>query len=123
MTDDHIGDGRKGDPNAGRATPGNQERAMDEDEALDVASNDSMDASDPLAMTQPGGHDPASSSGFPGDVTEDIGGVQGSGPSEQASSDAAGKRRPGAPPDDPAPDAGEIEWAGGFIKKAPSPGG
>lgn len=46
-------DGRYKDPNAGRRTPGDQDRAMSEEEALDTAMNDSMDASDPAAITQP----------------------------------------------------------------------
>jgi hypothetical protein len=54
------------------------------------------------------------------EVAEDIGGVQGTPPDQSA------KRRPadpstGKPAEQPAPDAGEIEWAGGLIKKAPDP--
>lgn len=52
-------DGRRDDPNAGRTTPGHQTRVMSEEETLDTASNDSMDASDPPSMTQPGLPDPA----------------------------------------------------------------
>lgn len=46
-------DGRNLDPNAGRRTPGQQQRVMTEEESLDTASNDSMGASDPPSMTQP----------------------------------------------------------------------
>src|SRR4029450_11730443 len=37
----------------------------DLDAKADVGSDESMDASDPSAATQPGGNDPAASSGFP----------------------------------------------------------
>ena len=37
----------------------------DLDAKADVGSDESMDASDPSAATQPGGNDPAPSSGFP----------------------------------------------------------
>jgi hypothetical protein len=38
----------------------------DQDAKVDVGSDESMDASDPVAATQPGqGDDPAPSSGFP----------------------------------------------------------
>ena len=39
----------------------------DLDAKADVGSDESMDASDPSAATQPGGNDPAPSSGFPQD--------------------------------------------------------
>lgn len=58
-------------------------------------------------------------------VDQDVGGVQGSpepdADEEEAPASAAVK--PGSPPDQPAPDAGEIEWAGQVIKKPPHPGG
>jgi hypothetical protein len=38
----------------------------DLDAKADVGSDESMDASDPSAATQPGGNEPAPSSGFPG---------------------------------------------------------
>ena len=38
---------------------------QDLDAKADVGSDDSMDASDPSAATQPGGNEPAPSSGFP----------------------------------------------------------
>lgn len=37
----------------------------DLDAKADVGSDESMDASDPIAVTQPGGSEPAPSSGFP----------------------------------------------------------
>lgn len=43
---------------------GAQERPMTEAEALQEALEDSMDASDPPAIVQPGGGEPAPSSGF-----------------------------------------------------------
>ena len=38
---------------------------QDPDLKTDVGSDESMDASDPIAVTQPGGNEPAPSSGFP----------------------------------------------------------
>ena len=38
---------------------------QDLDAKADVGSDESMDASDPSAATQPGGNEPAPSSGFP----------------------------------------------------------
>jgi hypothetical protein len=38
----------------------------DLDAKADVGSDESMDASDPSSATQPGGNEPAPSSGFPG---------------------------------------------------------
>ena len=38
---------------------------QDADLKADVGSDESMDASDPSSATQPGGNDPAPSSGFP----------------------------------------------------------
>jgi hypothetical protein len=38
---------------------------QDADLKADVGSDESMDASDPIAATQPGGDEPAPSSGFP----------------------------------------------------------
>ena len=37
----------------------------DDDAKVDVGSDESMDASDPVAVTSPGGNEPAPSSGFP----------------------------------------------------------
>ena len=37
----------------------------DKQAQIDVGSDQSMDASDPLSATQPGGNDPVPSSGFP----------------------------------------------------------
>ena len=57
----------------------------------------------------------------PNEVTEDIGGVQGSEPNE-----AAATTLPGTPDDEatdvPVPDAGDIEWAGAVVGKAPRAG-
>lgn len=39
----------------------------DDDAKVDVGSDESMDASDPVAVTAPGGGEPAPSSGFPED--------------------------------------------------------
>jgi len=50
-------------------------------------------------------------------VTDDVGGVQGSDPAETEASSATV-----VPPQsdmEQAPDAGEIEWAGQVVKKAP----
>lgn len=40
---------------------------QDPDRKADVGSDESMDASDPISATQPGGNEPAPSSGFPQD--------------------------------------------------------
>ena len=37
----------------------------DEDAKVDVGSDESMDASDPISSTRPGGNEPVPSSGFP----------------------------------------------------------
>jgi hypothetical protein len=42
-----------------------RDRPEDLDTKVDVGSDESMDASDPSAATQPGGDKPAPSSGFP----------------------------------------------------------
>ena len=60
------------------------------------------------------------------EVTQDVGGVQGTPAGEddaapdadQATGQAA---EPGGPQARPAPDAGEIEWAGQLVRKPPSP--
>ena len=57
---------------------------------------------------------------LPSQVTEDIGGVQGEAPDEDDAS-ASPEAEPGLPSDAPAPDAGEIEWAGQVVKKPPTP--
>ena len=54
-------------------------------------------------------------------VTEDVGGVQGTSPDEDAESNDL-QLPVGEPEDRPAPDAGEIEWAGQIVKKPPTPG-
>ena len=38
-----------------------------DDAKVDVGSDESMDASDPVSAAQPGGNEPAPSSGFPDD--------------------------------------------------------
>ena len=57
-------------------------------------------------------------------VTEDIGGVQGTAPDESDTDDgtASAAMNPGGPAERPAPDSGEIEWAGQVVKKPPHPG-
>lgn len=62
---------------------------------------------------------------LPEQVNDDIGGVQGTGSDESSDDDATddtAATTPGAPADAPAPDAGEIEWAGQLVKKPPTPG-
>jgi hypothetical protein len=61
---------------------------------------------------------------LPEKVTEDVGGWQGVAPDEDdAETGAQGVEAvtPGSPPDQPAPDSGEIEWAGQVVKKPPTP--
>ena len=53
-------------------------------------------------------------------ITEDIGGVQGTDPSKEPEPTAPVPKL-GETPDRPAPDAGEIEWSGGLIKKPTVP--
>ena len=54
-----------------------------------------------------------------GRVTDEIGGVQGGQPDDSAETQVAQSARPGAPPDQPAPDGGELEWAGALVRKPP----
>jgi hypothetical protein len=56
-------------------------------------------------------------------VTEDIGGVQGGDEDADDGEQVAQSIQPGATPDQPAPDGAEIEWAGGLVKKPPTPVG
>ena len=42
-----------------------KKRPDDDDAKVDLGSDESMDASDPIATTQPGKDEPAPSSGFP----------------------------------------------------------
>lgn len=57
-------------------------------------------------------------------ITEDIGGVQGADEQDAPQDATAGINvPPPQTPDAPAPDAGEIEWAGGTIRKPPAPAG
>jgi len=58
--------------------------------------------------------------GLPERVSEDLGGVQGAAPPEDDGTDTAASPDKGAPRDEPAPDAGEIEWAGQVVKKPPA---
>lgn len=55
-------------------------------------------------------------------VTDDVGGVQGSAPGEDEPSSKVQGVSTGSPDDQAAPDAGEIEWAGQLVKKPPTPG-
>ena len=56
------------------------------------------------------------------EVTEDVGGVQGSeADGAVLGSDNAAPSIGGDVPEQPAPDAGEIEWAGGLLKRPPAP--
>jgi hypothetical protein len=57
---------------------------------------------------------------LPEQIGEDIGGVQGTDPDEAANDESVAVQ-PGSTPDAPAPDAGEIEWAGQLVKKPPTP--
>lgn len=57
----------------------------------------------------------------PDDVTEDIGGVQGSEASETSLESSSNAIAPGRPEKQPAPDGGEIEWAGQVVKTPPTP--
>ena len=52
-------------------------------------------------------------------IEENVGGVQGSEPDSAEGQDVEGLSQGGV--DAEAPDAGEIEWAGGLIKQAPEP--
>jgi len=66
---------RKGDEKRPPPTqPGPPDRALelkvkkhpeDQDAKVDLGSDESMDASDPISTTQPGSSEPAPSSGFP----------------------------------------------------------
>lgn len=51
---------------------------------------------------------------------ESLGGVQGTSPDEESESSSPVAKF-GVPADEPAPDAGEIEWAGPVVRKPPSP--
>jgi hypothetical protein len=60
------------------------------------------------------------------EVTRDVGGVQGTPAAEDDAAPGADRAagqaaEPGGPQARPAPDAGEIEWAGQLVKKPPSP--
>ena len=65
---------KTGQSKAGHATSGAPDREIelkvkknphDKDAKADLGSDESMDASDPSSATQPGGKEPAPSSGFP----------------------------------------------------------
>jgi len=67
--------------------------------------------------------DEAAASPLEAQVTDDLGGVQGSSPDEDSDQiPLASNSASGSPAEEPAPDAGEIEWAGQLLKKPPSPG-
>ena len=56
------------------------------------------------------------------EVTEDVGGVQGTAADDaELGPDSATPSIAGDVPEQPAPDAGEIEWAGGLLKRPPAP--
>ena len=56
------------------------------------------------------------------EVTEDVGGVQGTeADGAEPHSDDVAPQIAGDVPEQPTPDAGEIEWAGGLLKKPPAP--
>lgn len=72
--DDKTGETHTGDDVPGRQAPPDRELELklkknpqDPDTKTDVGSDESMDASDPIASTQPGRDGPAPSSGFPED--------------------------------------------------------
>jgi hypothetical protein len=74
MTEDAKGSEGKAEGMPPQESQGPPERELelklkkhpeDLDAKADVGSDESMDASDPSAATQPGGNEPAPSSGFP----------------------------------------------------------
>ena len=79
---DHTDDHRVTEPAAPRAATGQnppdrelelklKKNPEDLDSKTDVGSDQSMDASDPIAATQPGGNEPAPSSSFPEESSSD----------------------------------------------------
>lgn len=54
-------------------------------------------------------------------ISDAVGGVQGDTPDDVAMDRKVQVIVPGAPEGEPAPDAAEIEWAGGFLRKPPTP--
>ncbi len=69
---DHQGKGENGPREATQQRAPERELELklkknpqDDDAKVDVGSDESMDASDPVAVTAPGGSEPAPSSGFP----------------------------------------------------------
>jgi hypothetical protein len=65
--------------------------------------------------------DPAKVPDLTHDVDESVAGVQGAPSRDQADDEPSAPKTIGGPPDKPAPDSGEIEWAGQVVKKPPSP--
>lgn len=65
--------------------------------------------------------DPAKVPDLTRDVDESVAGIQGTPPRDQSGDEPAAPKTIGGPPDKPAPDSGEIEWAGQVVKKPPSP--
>ena len=65
--------------------------------------------------------DERSSAEIEDEVTDEIGGVQGTDDTEEQEVQPAQSARIGSVPDEPAPDGAEIEWAGGVVKKPPTP--
>lgn len=56
-------------------------------------------------------------------VNADVAGVQGGDDIADGGDRPAQTATPGTVPDAPAPDGAEIEWAGGTVKKPPTPQG
>lgn len=54
-------------------------------------------------------------------LAENLGGVQGSAPGEASPASSAPPGPIREVPEQPATDAGEIEWAGALVKKPPAP--
>lgn len=84
---------------------------------MSQTGNDNQQAHSPDGTSA----DDARRDDLPEQVNEDIGGVQGSDPDDDAQEPNPSIAR-GTTPDEPAPDAGEIEWAGQVVKKPPTPG-
>jgi len=79
-----------------------------------------------MTMPQPTPPDSPPAHAPENEVTQDVGGVQGTPAGEddaapEADRAAGQAAEPGGPEAPPAPDAGEIEWAGQLVKKPPSP--
>lgn len=60
---------------------------------------------------------------LPQQVNDDIAGVQGAAPNEDSTTPVQGAQPGQGQAKQPAPDAGEVEWAGQVVKKPPHPDG